>query len=229
MAAAGLRNKWTMLLILLMVFMAAGCALTRYQVQVNGYTEGAAAAVFPPGAGFCVMTSKDAANLLLEQEIKTKIVHLLKKSGYRLAPFEKAEYYLFFTYGLGQARSLIVSVPEYGLAWGGGFGYESWPAPYTFYWPGFVTYAPYTYTVYDRWLLLNVVEGQNFRATGTQRPLWVGDVKSTGTSADLREVINPMLTAAFEQFGKNTGKAVMRKIAPHDPRLKELQQIQGIR
>jgi len=214
------------LLLTLLLVVGAGCAVGRYNVQVNGYTEGTATAMFAPGAAFCVLENKEATNPLLEKEIKEKIVKLLEKAGYRLVPAEAAEYYLLFSYGVGPGRSVIISVPECGPVWGAGVGYGYGPA-YTFFWPGFVTYVPYTRTVYDRWLLLNVVDGKFFRDTGRHRPLWVGDIKSTGASSDLREVVNPMLAAAFTQFGKNTGKALTLEIAPDDPRVKELQLFPG--
>jgi hypothetical protein len=77
--------------------------------------------------------------------------------------------------------------------------------------------------LYDRWLLLNVVEGKHYRETGQFRTLWVGEVRSTGTSSDIREVINSLLLAAFDRFGQNTGKAVTVNINRSDPRLRRLE------
>jgi hypothetical protein len=94
-----------------------------------------------------------------------------------------------------------------------------------FLWPGFVTYAPYTETLYDRWLLLNVIAGKPYREKGQFQTVWVGETRSTGTSADLRVVVNSLLLAAFEQFGKNTGKAVGVEINSQDPRFKELETV----
>lgn len=67
---------------------------------------------------------------------------------------------------------MAVTVPEYGQVWGASFGYGYGPA-YTFFYPGFVTYSSYIRTIYDRWLLLNGVEGKYYRDTGKHRPLWV--------------------------------------------------------
>ena len=79
-------------------------------------------------------------------------------------------------------------------------------------------YYPYTEsTVYDRWLLINVVDGKYYREKGQWRTIRVGEARSTGASADLRTVINYLLLADFQQFGKNTGKAVTVEIKAQGP------------
>ena len=123
------------------------------------------------------MENKEAKNPLLEQEIRDKITRLLEVRGYPVTTkFDKADYYLFFGYGMGDQRSVTVVTPDYGWGWGVGFGGPGW---YSMAWP-FVTYAPYATasTIYDRWLLINVVEGPAYRADKTSRPVWVGDARS---------------------------------------------------
>jgi hypothetical protein len=83
-----------------------------------------------------------------------------------------------------------------------------------------------TQALYDRWLGLKVVEGKYDQKTGKSRTLLVGEARSTGISSDLREVLNPLLIAAFEQFGKNTSKAVPNNVSQMDPRFKELKGVQ---
>jgi hypothetical protein len=68
-----------------------------------------------------------------------------------------------------------------------------------------------------------VVEGKYYRETGKSHTVWVGEVRSTGTTSDLRKVLSPLLIAAFEQFGKNTGKALPSWIKQDDPRVRELE------
>lgn len=210
------------LLLLLAAGFSFGCAAATYQVRVNGYTDPAAPALIPAGATFFVIENKEAKNPLLEKEIKAKINLLLERRGYILAPFEKADYYLFFTYGIGPTASASVVLPDYAWSFSLGYGFYH-PRSYFFFWPGFAYYPAYTEPLYDRWLLLNVVEGKHYRATGQFRPLWVGESRSTGTSADIREVVNSLLLAAFAQFGKNTGKAVTVDVKANDPRLQELE------
>jgi hypothetical protein len=198
---------------------AFGCASARtYQVQVNGYTD-SAGPILTPGASLFVSEDKKAPNPLLEQEVKDKIDHLLVKNGYLLAPDDKAQFFVFFEYGLGPPQTIKVAAPI-----GPGVGWEEF---------GYSAYLPTRYGPYgtkkiilnDRWLRLTVVEGKYYRETGKSRPVWVGEARSLGSSSDLREVINPLLSAVFEQFGKNTGKAVMIRIKEKDPLVRELQSV----
>ncbi len=196
-----------------------GCASARtYQVQVNGYT-GSAAPLLAPGASLFVIEDQKAANPLLEKEIKGRIDDLLVKQGYLLAPHDKAQFYLFFTYGLGPSQTVTITGPiGPGRGWAE-FGYNAYlPA-------AFGPYATDTLTLNDRWLRLTVVEGKYYRETGKPRAVWVGEARSLGASADLREVISPLLIAVFEQFGKNTGKAVPIRIKQNDPQVRELEKV----
>ena len=193
----------------------AGCAPSAYLVKVNGYTDLTAPTWIPPGSSFFVIENREAKNPLLEKESREKANKLLEKHGYRLAPFEQADYYLFFSYGIGQERSTTVAMPDYypfGLGFGGGGAYRSY-----FFVSPFVGYYPQTETIYDRWLLINVVDGKYYREKSEWRTIWVGEARSIGTSADLRTVSNYLLLADFQQFGKNTGKAVPVEIDAQAP------------
>ena len=183
-----------------------GCASARtYQVQVNGYTD-SAGSLLAPGASLFVIEDQKAQNVPLEKEVKGRIDNLLVKHGYLLAPYDKAQFYLLFTYGLETSGTVTVAGPiGPGRGWSE-FGYSAYlPAKYG-------PYAMDTLTLYDRWLRLTVVEGKYYRETGKSRTVWVGEARSIGISSDLREILSPLLIAAFEQFGKNTGKAVLTRI-----------------
>jgi hypothetical protein len=212
----------------LLAFLTAstwGCATARtYQVQVNGYTE-AAAPLLAPGASFFVIEDQKAQNPLLEKEVKAKIDKLLEKHHYLLAPYDQAQYYVLFTYGMGAPQTVSTAAPSWGLGVGFGTGWWGPPAAYGFYWPGYGPYYTETRPLYDRWVRLTVVEGKYYRDTGGSRPVWVGEARSTGSSSDLREVLNFLLVAVFEQFGKNTGKAVPATIKQKDPRVVDLEKV----
>lgn len=88
-----------------------GCTSVRtYLVQVNGYTK-RTGPLLAPGASVFVIENQKAQNPLVEKEIKSKIDNLLMKHGYLLAPYDKAQFYLFFTYGLGAPRTVSVTGP----------------------------------------------------------------------------------------------------------------------
>lgn len=206
-----------------LLLMACGCATgTTYRVQVNGYTEAPQPAALAPGTSFFVITNPEAKNPLLEQEVKAKISKLLENQGYSLADKDKADYYVLFTYGMGAPQSVGVT-PDVG--WGVGVGWGYWPVYGGVYWPNWGYGPSQIVTLYDRWLQLNVVEGKQQRATGKSPPVWVGEARSTGESQDLREIMNSLLLAVFEQFGKNTGKAVKVQIDQQDLRFQELEKV----
>ena len=96
-----------------------------YNIKVNGYTDPGAPAQVKPGGSFFVMENKEAKNPLLETEVKGKITKLLATRGYPVTTFEKADYYLFFGYGMGEPRSVSVATPDYygSIGWGMGYGW----------------------------------------------------------------------------------------------------------
>jgi hypothetical protein len=212
-------------LLILLSVAVFGCASAKvYQVQVNGYTEGAGPSLVP-GAALFVLENQKAQNPLLEKEIKDKIDALLTKQGYRLVPYERADYYVLFSYGLGNPQTVSVTAPTWGVGLGFGTGYCGPGVGYGISWPGCGPFSTQTAALYDRWLRVNVVEGKYYRETGKSRSVWVGEAHSTGTSSDIREVINPLLIAAFEQFGVNTGKAWPSTIKQNDPRVTDLERV----
>lgn len=200
----------------------SGCSsVSPYTVKVNGYTDPGTPGLVKPGASFCVIENQEAKNPLLEQEIKGKITKLLETHGYCLTTFEKADYYLFFAYGMGEPRRASGTTPDYygGIGWGlgGGYGWGGWGGGPSVYvgmpWGGSADSA----TLYDRWLLIKVVEGPAYRTQKISRPVWVGEARSVGASSDLRLVLNYLLVADFKEFGKNTGKAVTVEIDANNP------------
>jgi hypothetical protein len=202
-----------------------GCASARiYQVQVNGYTQSAGPSL-APGASLFVLEDQKAQNPLLEKEVKAKIEKLLTKQGYLLVPYDRADYYVLFTYGLGNPQTVSVTAPTWSVGVGFGSGYCGPGVGYGVFWPGCGPYYTETKALYDRWLRVNVVAGKDYRETGKSHPVWVGEAHSTGASADLREVLNPLLIAVFEQFGVNTGKAWPTTIKQNDPRVTDLERV----
>lgn len=195
----------------------SGCSsVSPYIIKVNGYTDPRAPAPVKPGGSFCVIENKEAKNPLLEAEVKGKITKLLETRGFPVTTFEKADYYLFFAYGMGEPRSVGVAAPDYfgSIGWGVGYG---WGGPAFSIGVPYGTYGANPATLYDRWLLINVVEGPAYRTQKISRPVWVGEARSVGSSSDLRTVLNYLLVADFKQFGQNTGKAVTVEIEAQNP------------
>ena len=201
----------------------SGCSsVSTFTIKVNGYTDPAAPGLIKPGGSFCVMENQEVKNPLLEKEISGKINKLLQVRGYSVTTFEKADYYLFFGYGRGEPRRVSAPAPDYfgsvGWGWGGGYGWGG---------PSVAVGIPWglsadSATLYDRRLLIKVVEGPAYRTQKTSPPVWVGEAHSVGTSSDLRQVLNYLLVADFKQFGLNTGKAVTVEIDANNPEVYSL-------
>ncbi len=201
----------------------SGCGPTLYSVNVNGYTDPAAPTQLAPGGGFFVIENQQAQNPLLEKEIAGKINKLLTNKGYALVPYDRAQYYLFFSYGIGQERAANVVMPDYYTSYGFGLGGGSgWGGGSFVFAAPFFSFYPGPESRYDRWLLINVVDGKYYRDKGQFQTVWVGEARSTGTSQDIRVAINYLLLADFQQFGQNTGKALGVEVNEDAP------QVQGL-
>jgi hypothetical protein len=220
---SALKRIIELLALILMGCCVSSCAGYHYNIKVNGYTDPNAPSLLKPGGSFFVIKDKEAKNPLLEAEIKEKIIKLLTQRGYAVTPtFDQADYYLFFSYGMGEPRSVTVVTPDYygGLGWGGGY---RWGGP-AFYFtvPPWGAYPSYATRFYNRWLLINVVDGPAYRSRKESRPVWVGEARSMGPSSDLRTVLNYLLVADFKEFGKNTGQAVTVELKEKDPEVAAL-------
>jgi len=203
----------------------SGCSTAAtFTIKVNGYTDPSAPAQVKPGGSFCVIENQEANNPLLEKEIKEKLNKLLLTHGYPVTTFEKADYYLFFGYGMGEPRSVSVATPDYfgSIGWGMGYGWGGWGGPSVYVGMPYGGYPADGASLYDRWLLIKVVEGPAYRTQKISRPVWVGEARSVGASSDLRLVLNYLLVADFREFGKNTGKAVTVEIGEGSPEVYSL-------
>jgi hypothetical protein len=206
-----------------------GCrSASTFTIKVNGYTDPGTPGLINPGGSFYIIENQEAKNPLLEKEIIGKITKLLEVRGYSVTTLEKADYCLSFAYGMGEPRSVSTTTPDYygSIGWGGGYGWGGWggwggPAVAVgIPWGG----STYSANLYDRWLLIKVVEGRAYRTQKTSPPVWVGEARSLGTSSDLRQVLNYLLVADFKEFGKNTGKAVTLEIDANNPEAASLTQ-----
>jgi len=205
------------LILLLWVLCLGGCATVPYRVQVSGYAQPGAAAVAPPPASFHVIDNREAKDPLMEQAVKGKMEKLLGIQGYVLTTFGQADYYLVYAYGQGEGRPVTVPMPVHGP-----WQYPGPWRPYAFAPLPDYYYVPAVQKVYDRWLLVNVIAGPNYRGTGEFQRLWQGQARSTGTSGDLRSTLNYLAVVLFQDFGKSTGPPRLVNIEFDDFRAMEL-------
>jgi len=210
----------------ILLIMVLGCCLgscapeVRYRIQVTGYSQPNAAPVAPPPASFYVIDNWQAKDPALAREIKGKIEKLLGIKGYIITSFEQADYYLIYSSGQGTGPPVPVPMPVYrpgGYPYYGG-AWQPYPmAPV----PGY-NYGSEAPTLYDRWLIVNVIEGPRYRGKKEFQRLWQGEARSTGYSANMAATVNFLLMALFEDFGKNTGRGRVVEVNEDDFRAKEL-------
>jgi hypothetical protein len=208
------------LMLLILALSLSGCVEPmKYQVQVTGYNPPGAVVLPPPPAAFHVIANPEAKDPGMEKEFKAKIEKLLGIKGYIITAFEQADYYLVFSYGQGKGGAVPVPMPAYGprpYPYYGGFGQPYPFAPIPEY------YAPGAQQLYDRWLVVNVIEGTQYRNKGEFQRVWQGEARSTGYSANLRATINFLLVSLFEDFGKSTGRGKVIEVTDEDFRAREL-------
>jgi hypothetical protein len=187
-------------------------------VGVNGYSASGQNLQINHVSSIYVIEDSNAPNPILEKEIGMKIRKLLNEKGYSIAA-DEANYYLLFDYGMNSGQTVTDAMPIY-------YPGVYYDYPYSgIYSYNYATYVPYSTVVYSRWLVLRLIDGNTFRTSRKGRPLWIGEVTSTGPSSDLRELINYMLIAAFEHFGQDTGKRVSKYFSEDDERVKLLTDI----
>jgi hypothetical protein len=173
-------------------------------------------------------------NELLHDEVRAKVRELLTSRGFETAEADEADYYFVFFFGMGHGRRKTEWEPIYTSSdFGPGYGpYRYWGGPYYGrrwdYYGGWgygtgVQYVPVTYTVYHSWLLLDVIDAKEFRAAKKIRFVWRGRIGTTSRNSDLRGVLNYLLVAGFEHFGRDTGRRVEMWMDLNDPRVKRLE------
>ncbi len=202
--------------------LTTGCS-TKYIVHVNGYLDGKDAQQVTSGACICVIESKNEENPLFVTEVRRKIESLLRLKGYGICPDVSADYRLVFQCGMDSGKTVdrdqLMQEPGHYVRVRSHEGGDS-DSYSTVYIPGSSYWVTHSETVFTSWLSLSLyVAPKAQEELDAPRPLWVGEITSSGLSSDLREMIDPMLIGAFEHFGQNTRKQVRKIIPKSDPRL----------
>ncbi len=203
-----------------------GCS-SKYHVQVNGFLDAAEAQAITPGACILIVEDEESDNPIFHSEVKRKIEGLLISKGFTTCSPESADYQLLFGYGMDSWRTIQGTRQVHGPVRfltirrsnsKGGHSYS------TIHIPGSSYSVPYSHTVFSHWLKLYLYDvSQAEEASAPSNPLWIGEITSSDSSSDLREIINPMLVAAFEHFGENTHKLISEIMDRADPRVSQLQ------
>ncbi len=210
---------------MMMAAFVAGCS-TKYHVHVNGFLDVTRTQAIAPVVRVFMVEEEENSNPLFQHEVKEKIHKLLLSRGYTIGQSESAGYHLLFRYGVDSGQTIegtrlahepgqIMTIHRSNHR--GGRSYS------TIHIPGATYSVPYSETIFGHWLTLYLYDAAPAEdAPIPNNPLWIGEISCHTHSPDLREIINPMLVAAFEHFGQNTHKRVRETIKISDRRLKQL-------
>lgn len=198
-------------LILLSVSICIGGCSTVYTVHVNGFSK--LDEPIKENASFYVTADPNSRNPIFDNEIKAKIESLLKDQGYVPASDVKlSDYRLAFRTSM-DSRRVSGYMPLYHPFVG--FHNRYW-GNYNF---GYTSYVPYIDTYYDHWLVMKVIASGSDGAEKDEQVVWIGEAMAGTSVADLRGVVDYLLVAGFEYFGEDTGRQVILRIPPDDPRI----------
>jgi len=203
---------------LILMTLLGGCTPV-FRIQVNGFADPGYAGRLAPPASIAVEENARAENPLFEKEIKAKVNKLIKGKGFLIAAPDRADFLCNFSYGMGAGPTRIgsLAVPSPPLASAVVVSNQGGTVQTgTVMAPGPPTYVPYAWTEYDRWLNIVIRDARLFRSAKKDQVVWYGEVLSSGTSRDLRRIINYLLVAAFAEFGRDTKQGVIHELKEDD-------------
>lgn len=197
---------------------AHGCATHHpdplyYVISVDGYKRNDLNVT--RDAKVYVYKNSQASNVLLEKEVVAKINAILRIKGY--APVDKpedADYLLAAVYGIGSEIPVTSSTS--------GSNYEL--NVFTGQFDMVPNISTSTEIRYPRYLRLILYDAKTFILSQTPEPVWIGDVKSTGRSSDLRNVIDYLIVTGFVYFGEDLKEQKKEGIPETDERVKRLRE-----
>lgn len=209
--------------------LTTGC-MTRYHVGVTSYLSDEVP--FPPATKdtkIAVVAESDPDEPLLEKEVKRKIEYLVGQSGFSVGTLDNADYILSAFFAIDGGSTETGTAPVHhsgGVSTTHIYTSSGQWATGTTYHPGYTTYVPYSYTYFTRYLGVNLYERERWLTSQSEdlsdAIAWRGTTISSGSSSDLRSVIDYLLVATFEEFGEDTGKRKRSTLLKNDKRVKEL-------
>ena len=232
-----IRNKFSFGIALISTIMIMnGCAALSsikpeespkmYKISVDGYKKREGLNV-TKDAKIYVYKNNQASNILLEKEVIAKEKAMFRIKGYALVDKpEDADYLLAAVYGIGSEIPVIYSSTT--STSGGGSKYELNVFTGQFEKVPDVNVSTRTTTstemVYPRYLRLILYDAKSFIVSKAPEPVWIGDVRSTGSSSDLRKVIDYLIVAGFTCFGEDMKEQKKGTIQETDERVKRLRE-----
>lgn len=210
------------LVVLFVVSATIGCSSTYYVVGVDSYTAENPSALETKNLVY-VYQNPEADNVMLEREVAKKIEHMLINEGYNITRnLEEADILVNFSYGIGEPRMVTTT----------GFIYKPGQRTTVTNADGEVVATARSsgtsqavsrdQTVFDRYLMLMAFDLNDLPNESVDSALWQSIIESSGSSSDLRKVLNYLIVASFEEFGINTGERKIYRISENDRRVRQL-------
>ena len=180
------------------------------------------------------------------QEFSSYVDRALQMKGFQKVEANvDPEVTIFLSYGISDPTQRIASAPIYGQTGGGISSFNAdtssniysssgntytgnsttsgtiYQAP-TF---GVVGSQTYSYSTFDRFLVLDAVDYTEFKATKKMKSLWKTTITSTGSSGDIRRVFPILVAAAVPHIAENTGKQISVTLTEEKEVVKEIKGI----
>lgn len=190
------------------VLLSAACATApKYSVMVDAYAQ----RPLQDSARVAVLAATQQ-NPMLGAEVGAKIERLLSNAGYEIfspvAPGDTADLVALAVFGIGDPETVYTGtavLPLGGIIWS----------------------VPQTRTARLRWLIVAVARPEDLEGVANVNDVpwvWYSTTFSSGSSGDLRQVIDYLLVPTFEWLGQNTGQRVSTTVRADDPRVRALRE-----
>lgn len=202
--------------ILIPVLILLGCArvaatyipgLDMYEMQVNTFL----AEPVDSAKSIHVAVNEANPNPIFDAEVVRKLEKGLTNKGYEIAGEGiNFDYVLIHAYGIDHGKPINYSYSTYAL----NIFENRWDT----------VSNTYTEIIYTRGLVLHLYDVKKLESNPKSKPLWTAIVTSSGSSSDLRSIIDYLIVAALEYFGQDTKKQRTLNILEGDRRVKALHQ-----
>ncbi len=207
-------------ILLFLLVLMAGC--TQYSVSTNAFAD---VQLIPQGfeknASFAIV-SKHENDRLFTKEISHKLEKLIKEQGFAVKDEAASDYLLVFDFGMTSFKETVQvkkeipgeTVTKQGntKTWGDHHLHKDYAEKTES--SSKTIYVPEERTYFTGTLQIDVCKENEV--------IWNVQTTSTGSSNDLRELIDYLLVSSFNYFGQNTHKKVVKKFDKDCDEVKQL-------
>jgi len=195
------------------------CGGIYYNVKVDSYLDTNKS--IDKTKKYFVYANKQSSNPLFDKEVSSKLNKYLTYNGYSVVnSLDESNYVLIFSQAIGSGKtstyttSSTTNRQSYQLnIHTGEFDLVNEPQ---------INIQSHKKTTYTRVFTMHLYESDSFYTHTRPLPLWVGETISSGSSSDLRKVIDYLIVATFEHLGIDTGGQKTHRILRTDDRVDHL-------